>query len=505
MKNILQAFLISILALSFATEYSLASPEDSMLVQTTSVARFSGRWEEIGRQIGLTYPEYIVDFGRIMGFVLLMAGPGHGWNAETYYRTIEDKVPHSIKDHLRGLASGVADVLHLRYETAWHLVLTQNFATELLNMDNMATIPDALGFRGCTGFAVTSPAGTFLCHNTDATASGDNIVVLMLWQPTNGDYAYMTMDPPGWADVAYGLNEKGIGVTMNAGSPNIDAEIGLPINFMLRFIMEHAATLDEAVRYIEDYIDQGNNFGTGGALVHIVDFNTHEMAKIQVRSRFYETTYGVQSAFGIRYVASANHYTGQFNPDPDFQYESSFARYDRLLELIEQTAVFDRDACWNVLSDTAGGEEGPNTISRIMSSGGTMFGLVMTREGIQCTMGPPSLYRKKFGEPPLIRYADLAEHPVASYTAQPLSRQVILSWGLHENAAVSGYKVYRACGQKGSYALIKELDGDATQFIDTGLQNQQRYYYRLEAIGSKGTTMVYGPICATPKLRYRKR
>lgn len=479
-----------------------ASAVDRMLVKETSVASFSGTWQEIGNQIGLTYSEYIVDFGRIMGFVLMMAGPGNGWDAESYYHVIEDMVPQSIKDHLQGMATGVAEAMHLSYETAWQLVVTQNFATELLNMKNMDQIPDAPGITGCTGFAVSSPDGTFLCHNTDATPSGDNIVVLMHWKPTNGDYAYMTMDPPGWADVAYGLNEKGIGVTMNAGSPNRDAQIGLPINFMLRYIMEHAATLEEAVGYIEGHLNGGKSFGTGGALVHIVDFNTGEMARIQVRSRFYETTYGQNSAYGVRYIASANHYTGQFNPDPDFFYESSEMRYDRLIELIEQTSKFDREACWKVLSDTAGGEENNNTISRVGSSSSTMFGLVITEDGFQYTMGPPSLYIKKFGEPPQVSYTALAESPLVSFTVRPLSRKVVLEWQMREGVEVDGFKLYRAEGQREEYHPVAELQADVKMFEDRGLKNGKRYYYLLEALTTEEKRIVRGPVCATPRLHY---
>jgi|GEM_PF-747222 len=483
-----------------------ATAVSSMVVKETSVASFSGTWKEIGRQIGLTYPEYIVDFGRIMSFVLLMAGPGHGWDGQVYYETIQNQVPQSIKDHLEGLATGVAEALHLRYETAWKLVVTQNFATELLNMKDMDEIPEAPSYeiRNCTGFAVTSAAGTFLCHNTDATASGDNIVVLMHWQPSNGDYAYLTMDPPGWADVAYGLNEKGIGVTMNAGSPNTSAQIGLPINFMLRYIMEHAATLDEAVGYLEDHYQDGG-FGTGGALVHIVEFSTGRMARIQVRSTALDTTYGQDSVHGIRYIASANHYTGDFNPDPDYYYESSFLRYQRLVELLEQTPIFDRAACWAVLADTNGGQENNNTISRVSSSGGTMFGLVISSDGFQYTMGPPSLYFKEYGEPPVVRFDELAQNPITTFTATPKSHGVALAWAVRDGSDLAGLKLYRAAGQKEPYRMIGEFAPDSTSYEDRSVCNGKRSYYRLEAIRKEGTAVVRGPVCATPRMRYGRR
>jgi len=507
MRKLISSILAAALCVylfGFIDRSHAASAGEGMVVETTSVTSFSGTWEEIGRQIGRTYPDYIMDFGRIMSFVLVMAGPGKGWTAQTYYDQIQDRIPQSIKDHMQGMAAGMAEALHLSYDRAWDMVVTQNFATELINMKNMAEIPAAAApeIIGCTAFGVTSAAGTFLCHNTDATASGDNIVVLMHWQPTNGDFGYMTMDPPGWADVAFGLNEKGIAVTMNAGSPNMDAQIGLPINFMLRYVMEHAATLDEAVGYIDDFIKDGNNFGTGGALVHIMDFNTAAMAKIQVRSASLDIMYGQDSAQGNHYIASANHFVGSFNPDPEYYYESSFKRYERLLELMEQTKTFDRAACWTVLGDTNGAEENNNTISRVNDSGGTMSGLVITAEGFQYTLGPPSMYIRDFGEPPQVNYSTVSGNCITSFAATPQSRKVLLNWQTREGADITGFKLYRAAGQKETYELIQELQTGTTSLEDTGLKNRKRYYYRLEVLHGDGTATVHGPVCATPKLRY---
>jgi hypothetical protein len=249
---------------------------DSLVVKTTPVAYFEGSWFEIGRRIGTTYPEYISEFGKTMKTVLFFAGPGKGWTPQAYYEAIDHLIPQSIDDHLHGLAAGLAESRPISYRRAWELVLTQNVFTELLNMNtNMETVPDAPEVMGCTGFAVSSEAGTFLCHNTDSTAgSGDNLVTAMYWHPLNDDFSYLTVDPPGWADVAYGLNEKGIAVTMNAGNRNMDAQPGLPVNYMVRSVMEKAPTLEAAVEYFRHHIDAGEHFGLAGAMLHIVDFRS---------------------------------------------------------------------------------------------------------------------------------------------------------------------------------------------------------------------------------------
>jgi hypothetical protein len=440
-----------------------------------------------------------------MSIALVFAGPGGGWTAQAYYDTIEDILPQSFRDHLAGLAAGLAEAYPVSPERAWELVLTQNFATELINMQNMTGIPP-LETRGCTGFAVTSPAGTFLCHNTDAPSSnGDDINVIMYWEPDNGDYAYMTMDPPGWADVAYALNAQGIGVTMNAGNPNRDARIGLPPNVMLRLAMERAATLDEAVALFTDYLAAGGNFGTGGALIHVVDFTTSRMAKIQLRSQDIEVTYGQESTHGTTYIGSANHFEGPFNPDPDYYYESSFARAERLAYLLETTATFDRAACWNVLMDTGGGDATNNTISRVGSSSGTAFGTIITAEGMHYAIGPPHAYYQAFGQFPFAGYRALADSPLAALTARPGPYAVTLRWELAPGAGAAGCNLYRADSQTGSY---KQINGSLlldTQYVDRPLRNRNRYFYKLEVVAGDGAQLQGAIVSATPRLRYLLR
>ena len=472
---------------------------DTLVVETSSVTSFKGNWYEIGRQIGTTYPEYIIDFGNIMGMVLIFAGPGKGWTALKYYEEIESIIPQSIKDHMQGMADGLVEARSLSPHKAWDLVVTQNIAIELLNMrSNMSDIPlpGEAEVRGCTAFGVASEAGTFLCHNTDANVSGDNINVIMYWEPTNGDYACVTMDPPGWADVDFALNEKGIAVTLNAGGPHDEAQIGMPVNFMLRHVIEHAATLEEAVGYFTDYVDSGKYFGTSGEIIHIMDFNNSTMAKLEVHSNRVQVIDAAPSPHGATCIASANHYSGEVAN------ESSTKRYERLMELINQTETFDLDTCWDILSDTDGGEASNTTISRVGDSVATNFGVILTADGLHYTMGPPHAYRAKFGEPPFVSYSRISHSPVASFIASAKSHTVILNWQTAAEADVSGFNLYRAGAQNKTYEMLNQsLIQPATQtFEDSGLKNRNRYYYKLEIKHGDGTSTMYGPVNVTPKL-----
>ncbi|MCP4196144.1 MAG: hypothetical protein GY762_03260 [Proteobacteria bacterium] len=381
------------------------------------IETFKGTWHEIGRQVGRTFPDNIIDFGKTMDWVLydgIGASPGHGWTPQTLYDyTVEDgDVPQSVQDHMQGMAQGISEVRPITYKAAWDLVLTQNMAVDLINMgSNMTVIPEWEA-QACTAFGVISPAGAFLAHNTDATATDvGNTSAIMFWQPTNGDFAYMTMDPPGWADVAFGLNEKGIAVTMNAGSPNKNAVMGAYSNFLLRSAMEHAQTLEDAVGLFEDHIASGKTFSATGSIIHFMDFNQNKMAKIQLASEEIDVTYGKPLGSDTAYIGSANHFVDGFKADTDFFHESSFARYARLVELMEQEMdTFDLDGCWTVLSDTNGGGSTTNTISRTSTaagSGSTVFGTIFTEDGLHYTLGPPHAYLSEYDSTQFVSFAEL--------------------------------------------------------------------------------------------------
>jgi len=500
---------------------SVSNPEQQSDVCLNKVEKFApmgvfkGRWYEIGQQVGRAYPDFIISFSNIMKSILPYLSPGHGWSAQKYYDAIKGQLPDSINDHLQGMAAGLADVRPMNYDTAWDIVITLNMATELINMkSNMSTVPEAPAdlVQGCTGFAVSSAAGTFLGHNTDSM--GDvNASVIMYFQPDNGDYSYITMDPPGWADVGFGLNEKGIAVTTNFGDPNLNASIGLPPNMMLRTVLEHAATLEEAVKLFQDVIDSGKSFGTGGALIHIVDFNQDKMAKIQLRSNAIEVTYGQDSSFGVHYIGSANHYVGDFNPDPDYDpytaYKSSAMRYDRVMYLLQNTPAFDLNACWSVLKDTNDGEATNATISRIggLGQSRTQFGNVFTKDGMYYNLQPPHQYFAEYDVPQFLSFPQGGD-TLATCSAAPRFRKIILKWTTAVEDDIKGFNLYRLEAQGGKAVRINSAlipvkgAGQAYDITDTNVTNRKTYYYRLESVDKSNATTLLDVMKATPRLLF---
>ena len=471
------------------------------------VGVFKGSWYDIGRQIGRAFPDSIIDFSNTMLLVITFVGPGHGWTAQKYYDAVQDLIPQSANDHMLGMAAGLADVRPMSYDIAWDMVITLNMATELLNMDNMSSIPDAPELRGCTGFAVSSAAGTFFGHNTDAQ-SMVNGSAIMYFEPDNGDYSYISIDPPGWVFVGYGLNEKGIAVTTNAGSPSPDALMGLDPNLMLRNVMERAATLEEAVNLFQDFLSSGKNFGTGGAIIHIVDFNQSTMAKIQVRSKVIEVTYGQQSPYGVDYIGSANHFVGDFNVEPDYYYESSWKRYERLMQLLNQIQTFDMQACWTVLSDHS--QEKPN--NNISRTGGfgqsvTQFGTIFTTDGMYYTLQAPHRYFAEYAEPQFLSFPLQSGVRLSSCSATPRFRKVILNWKTFAENDAQGFNLYRMEAKGGkavklNSSFIASKGANSYEFIDTDVTNRKTYYYKLESVAADGAPTLLDIMSATPRLLF---
>jgi len=272
--------------------------------------------------------------------------------------------------------------------------------------------------------------------------------------------------------------------------------------------MEHAATLEEAVNLFQDFLSGGKNYGTGGAIIHIVDFNQSTMAKIQVRSEVIEVTYGQQSPYGVDYIGSANHFVGDFNVDAGYYYESSWKRYERLLQLLNQIETFDMQACWTVLSDHS--QEKPNNnISRTGSYGQsvTQFGTIFTSEGMYYTLQAPHRYFAEYAEPQFLSFPLQSGVRLASCSATPRFRKVILNWKTFAENDAQGFNLYRMEAKGGkavklNSSFIASTGANSYEFIDTDVKNRKTYYYKLESVAADGAPTLLDIMSATPRLLF---
>jgi len=366
---------------------------------------FKGSYREIGQQAAHTYRDSII----------YVANSFNGLNylsAQSYYDLIQDLIPESIKQHMEGMAFGLTEVSPLSYTTAWNMVVLNSFGMELINEilntpqgNSLSAADEAEETVGCTAFALASKDGVFLAHNTDNSKGTENVGAVLYIRPDNGDNSYIHIFSPAFADASLALNDKGIGITYNLGKPNTNWERGLPVLFMVRYVMEKAKTLEEAVNYFTDFLDDKNhNYGSAGAIFLLVDFKDSSMAKLQVRSGKIKVTYGQELKAGVTYVATTNHFDENFRDDPNFYYESSFKRFDRLMELLPTYETYDLNTCWKILSDHGDGLPDNNTISRNGTTTGTTVSNVFTADTVYYTLGMPHAYLEAYGEPVAIDF-----------------------------------------------------------------------------------------------------
>ncbi len=91
------------------------------------------------------------------------------------------------------------------------------------------------------------------------------------------------------------------------------------------------------------------------------------------------------------------------------------------------------------------------------------------------------------------------------------SNQVVITWSTAAETNNAGFNVYRSETANGGYEKINAgiiasngspTEGATYELIDDSVKNRKTYYYKLEDIDANGTTTVYGPEAATPRLIY---
>ena len=88
----------------------------------------------------------------------------------------------------------------------------------------------------------------------------------------------------------------------------------------------------------------------------------------------------------------------------------------------------------------------------------------------------------------------------ATLTARPDHKAVSLSWTPASDASgISAYRVHRATGATGAFALRTTLSGSATGHVDTGLVNGTLYRYSVTAVDGAGNLGTSTIVSATPR------
>lgn len=109
---------------------------------------------------------------------------------------------------------------------------------------------------GCTSFAAwgkMTPQGHLLVGRNFDFNSGDSFdinKIVMRVKPSEG-IGYISVAWAGMIGVVSGINEAGISVTINAAHSSQEQRVGTPASLVMRDVMQHSATLEDAVDIIK--------------------------------------------------------------------------------------------------------------------------------------------------------------------------------------------------------------------------------------------------------------
>lgn len=392
----LKALVILVYIGSISLAYNISFADTNSIPKMSPIFALQGSWEEIGKTQAYYFPDLMIQTLSLFYFLLGITGD----DTQAYYQEIEHLVPESIKKQLQGMATGLSEYWSIPYDIACSMVLILPFGMDV-NSSKQAEGEK----EGCTAFALYSNDGTFLCHNTDDMPQTLNIYGINHFIPDNGDNAFISFGVPQvFVGVGMAINEKGLGITYNAGRPNKNASQGLPVMLMMREVMAKCDTLDDAVNYFTDFLTDGGNYGYGAGNLILVDFKGPSMARLQVCSDDIKVTYGQELKPGVTFVACTNHFDDDFSPlaPEDLSNPSNISsqeRLARLMEMLPQFEKYDIDTCWDILTDHGDGEPNNNTICRKGDTWHSVFANIFTESETYYTLGPSCDYLPLYGEP----------------------------------------------------------------------------------------------------------
>jgi predicted choloylglycine hydrolase len=347
----------------------------------------SGTWEEMGYQIG-SRKECAKNIRRTASFVRRDFTTAE---ATLYFDKVKSFIPESVLTQMKGLARGLSDVLNISYEEAWKDVLVWNFYVASTYM------------KSCTAFAVSSPGGNFIAHNTDLEYLYSLGGVVTIFKPDPGlGYPFVSFFSPGFVGVGLSENLTGLAVVYNAAFPS-GRQYGLPPLLMVRKVMEKCSSLDEAIQTFQSFLDGGGRFAHNGTNLTLMDFKTGELALLELAPDRIEVDRGIIEG-QKRYVLTTNHYhlMPERNQREDFN-TSSYARFERAKMLLTITEDFSLAQILKILSDHDGQEQGTNhTICRHkdLNVGTNSFHVFDDQFTLYYILGNPCRY---WGDPTILQ------------------------------------------------------------------------------------------------------
>ncbi len=281
------------------------------------------------------------------------------WLLHKYISIRNRDLPQYIKGEyqieIQGIASGYPDFFP-QFGSLYYRMLNYHAAHDISHavMDNPLV--------GCTSFAAWSGAtangNLILGRNFDFNAGEcfDKNKIVMHVQPTKG-LRFISVAWPGMIGVVSGMNEAKIAVTINAGQSESTGTIGTPVSLVIRDVLQHCTTIDQAV----DVIRKSQVFVADSYLV--ADGKSGQAVLVEKTPA---KTAVVKPAKD--YIVSSNHFmSSELKDDPsNLEYMvqgTTVQRYDRMEKLlgshygkvdIETTAAILRDRTVETMPNSMG-------------------------------------------------------------------------------------------------------------------------------------------------------
>ena len=211
-----------------------------------------------------------------------------------------------------------------------------------------------LALVGCSSFAVwgenTADGNLLIARNFDFFA-GDDFAqdkVISFIEPEKG-YKFMSVSWAGMIGVMSGMNDKGLTVTINAGSSDVPKMAKTPISLVTREIIQYASNIDEAIKIAK----QKEVFVSESILVGSAMDNRAVIIEIS------PDNFGVYQVSNTTQMICSNHFQSQSykydkNNLEHIMNSHSQYRYDRMEELLNETEVITPEKAVAILRNTKG-------------------------------------------------------------------------------------------------------------------------------------------------------
>ena len=201
---------------------------------------------------------------------------------------------------------------------------------------------------GCTAFAVETDTGLFHARNLDWLSSNKALSRLtQICHYVNGPKGkFTTIGWPGSVGALSGMADKRFSITLNASLSNDERiQNGVPVSFLIREVLQYAASFDEAVEWLTTTKIPCD------CLLLVTGIKKGEAVAIERTPTRYAHRW-INNGF----VAVTNDYVSlkigdEANNINNALASTSCGRMNRIVELLEQAIPTDEKRCFGYLSD----------------------------------------------------------------------------------------------------------------------------------------------------------